>query len=133
MRSNYCRGVISLQEPLPHTWCISLDLHGILAIVWTPVYSVVSICVCRPPTARVYNIMSSSLLHRKYLLLLSCLLKVSKVLQAGDECMKLTETHFRSYRSITWSLPCLCRVNHAEAITGFTQEHGRGRIGSCPL
>ena len=78
MRRNYCRSVISLQEPLPHSLWISLDLHGILAIVWTPVYSVVSICVCWPPKRRVYNITSSSLLHRKYLLLLCCLLKVSQ-------------------------------------------------------
>ena len=76
MRRNYCRSVIWLKEPLPHSLWISLDLHGILAIVWTPAYSVVSICVCWPPKRRVYNITSSSLLHRKYLLLLCCLLKV---------------------------------------------------------
>ena len=57
---------------------ISLDLHGILAIVWTPAYSVISICVCWPPKRCVYNITSSSLLHRTYLLLLCCLLKVSQ-------------------------------------------------------
>ena len=45
MRRNCCRSVISLQEPLPHSWWISLDLHGILAMVWTPAYPVVSICV----------------------------------------------------------------------------------------
>ena len=28
---------------------ISLDLHGILAIVWTPAYSLVSICVFATP------------------------------------------------------------------------------------
>ena len=78
MRRNYCRSVISLQEPLPHSLWISLDLHGILAIVWTPAYPVVSICVCWPRKRRVYNITSSSLLHRKYLLLLCCLLKVSQ-------------------------------------------------------
>ena len=78
MRRNYCRSVISLQEPLPHSLWISLDLHGILAIVWTPAYSVISTCVCWPPKRRVYNITSSSLLHRKYLLLLCCLLKVSQ-------------------------------------------------------
>ena len=77
MRRNYCRSVISLQEPLPHSLWISLDLHGILAIVWTPAYSVISTCVCWPPKRRVYNITSSSLLHRKYLLLCS-LLKVSQ-------------------------------------------------------
>ena len=70
--------VISLQEPLPHYLWISLDHHGILAIVWTPAYPAVSICVCWPPKRRVYNITSSSLLHRKYLLLLCCLLKVSQ-------------------------------------------------------
>ena len=37
----------------------------------------VSICVCWSPKRRVYNITSSSLLHRKYLLLLCCLRKVS--------------------------------------------------------
>ena len=78
MRRNYCRSVISLQEPLPHSLWISLDLHGILAIVWTPAYSVVSICVCWPPKRRAYNTTPSSLLHRKYLLLLCCLLKVSQ-------------------------------------------------------
>ena len=78
MRRNCCRSVISLQEPLPHALWISLDLHGILAIVWTTEYSVVSICVCWPLKRRVYNITSSSLLHRKYLLLLCCLLKVSQ-------------------------------------------------------
>ena len=78
MRRNYCRSVISLQEPLPHSLRISLDLHGILAIVSTPAYSVGSICVCWPPKRRVYNIMWSSLLHRKYLLLLGCLLEVSQ-------------------------------------------------------
>ena len=78
MRRNYCRSVISLQEPLPHSLWMSLDLHGILAIVWTPAYSVVSICVCWPPKRRVYNVTSSSLLHRKYLLLLCGLLKVSQ-------------------------------------------------------
>ena len=40
-----CRSVISSQEPLPHSLWISLDLHGILAIVWTPAYAVVYICV----------------------------------------------------------------------------------------
>ena len=35
-------------------------------------------CVCWPPKRRVYNITSSSLLHREYLLLLCCLLKVSQ-------------------------------------------------------
>ena len=78
MRRNYCRSVISLQEPLPNSLWISLDLYGILAIVWTPAYAVVSICVCWPPKRRVYNIASSSLLHRKYLLLLCCLLRVSQ-------------------------------------------------------
>ena len=78
MRRNYCRSVISLQEALPHSLWISLDLHGILAIVWTPAYPVLSICVCWPPKRRVYNITSSSLLHRRYLLLLCCLLKVSQ-------------------------------------------------------
>ena len=78
MRWNYGRSVTSLQEPLFDSLWISLDLHGILAIVWTPAYSVVSICVCWPPKRRVYNITSSSLLHRKYLLLLCCLLKVSQ-------------------------------------------------------
>ena len=78
MWRNYCRSVISLQEPLPHSLWISLDLHGILAIVWTPAYSVVFICVCWPPKRRVYNITPSSLLHRKYLLLLCCLLTVSQ-------------------------------------------------------
>ena len=37
-----------------------------------------SICVCQPPKRRGYNITSSSVLHRKYLLLLCCLLKVSQ-------------------------------------------------------
>ena len=78
MRRNYCRSVISLQEPLPHSLWISLDLHGILAIVWTPACPVVSICVCCPPKRRVYNITSSSLLRKEYLLLLCCLLKVSQ-------------------------------------------------------
>ena len=78
MRRNYCRSVISLQEPLPHSLWISLDLHGILAIVWTPSYSSVSVCVCWPPKRRVYNITSSSLLHRKCLLCLCCLVKVSQ-------------------------------------------------------
>ena len=78
MRRNYCRSVVSLQEPLPHSLWISLDFHGILAIVWTPAYPVVSICVCWPPKRRVYNIKSSCLLQRKYLLLLCCLLKVSQ-------------------------------------------------------
>ena len=78
MRKKYCPRVISLQEHLPHSLWISMDLHGILAIVWTPAFSVVSICVCWPPKRRVYNITSSSLLHRKYLLLLCCLLKVSQ-------------------------------------------------------
>ena len=77
MRRNYCRSVISLQEPLPHSLWISLDLHGILAIVWTPAYPVVSACVGHL-SCRVYNITSSSLLHGKYLLLLCCLLKVSQ-------------------------------------------------------
>ena len=70
--------VISLQEPLPHYLWISLDHHGILAIVSTPAYPAVSICVCWPPKRRVYNITSSSLLRRRYLLLLCCLLKVSQ-------------------------------------------------------
>ena len=38
----------------------------------------VSISVCWPPKRCVYNITSSSLLHRKYLLLPCCLLKVSQ-------------------------------------------------------
>ena len=38
----------------------------------------VSICVCWPHKRRVYNITSSSLLHRKYFLLPCCLLKVSQ-------------------------------------------------------
>ena len=46
-------GYISLQEPLPYPLWISLDLHGILAIVWTPAFSVVSICVCWPRKRRV--------------------------------------------------------------------------------
>ena len=78
MQRNYCRSVISLQEPLPHSLWISLNLYGILAIVWTPAYSVVSICVRWPPKRRVHNITSSTLLHRKYPLLLCCLLKVSQ-------------------------------------------------------
>ena len=78
MRRNYCRSVISLQEPLPHSLWISLDLHGILAIVWTPPYSVVSICVCWSHKLRVHNITSSPLLHRNDLLLLRCLFKVSQ-------------------------------------------------------
>ena len=78
MRRNYCRSVISMQERLPHSLWISLDLHGILAIVWTPAYPVVSICVCWPPKRRVHNITPSSLLYRKYLLPLCCLLKVSQ-------------------------------------------------------
>ena len=78
MRRNYCRSVIQLQEPLPHSLWISLDFHGILAIVWTPAYPVVSICVCWPPKRRVYNTTFSSLLHRKYLLLVCCLLKLSQ-------------------------------------------------------
>ena len=78
MRRNYCRSVISLQEPLPHSLWISLYFHGILTIVWTPAYPVVSICVRWPPMRRVYNITSSSLLHKKYLLLLCFLLKVSQ-------------------------------------------------------
>ena len=78
MLRNYCRSVISLQEPLPHSLWISLDLHGILAVVWTPAYSVISFCMRWPPKHRVYNSTSSSLLHRKYLLLLCCLLKVSQ-------------------------------------------------------
>ena len=78
MQMNYCRSVISLREPLPHFFWISLDLHGILAIVWIPAYSVVSTCVCWLPKRRVYSITSSSLLHRKYLLRLCCLLKVSQ-------------------------------------------------------
>ena len=78
MRRNYCGSVISLQEPLPHSWWMSLDLHGILAIGWTPAYSVVSTCVCWPPKRRIYDITSSSLLHIKYLLFLCCLLKVSQ-------------------------------------------------------
>ena len=78
MRRNYCRSVISLQEPLPHLLWISLNLHGILPIVRTPAYSVVFICVCWPPTRRVYNITSSSLLHRNYHLLFCCLLIVSQ-------------------------------------------------------
>ena len=45
-RRNYCSNVVSLQEPLPHSSCISLDLHGILAFVCTAAYSVVSLCVC---------------------------------------------------------------------------------------
>ena len=60
MRRNYGRSVTSLQEPLFDSLWISLDLHGILAIVWTPAYSVVSICVCWPPKRRVYNL---SLIH----------------------------------------------------------------------
>ena len=67
MRGNYCRSLISLEEPLPHSLWISLDLHGILAMVWTPTYSVVSICVCWPPKRRVYSITSSSLMHRMHL------------------------------------------------------------------
>ena len=77
-RRNYCRGVISVQENLPHSLWVSLDLHDILAIIWTPAYPVVSICVCWPPNRRVYNITSSPLLHRKYIWLLYCLLKVSQ-------------------------------------------------------
>ena len=41
MRRNYCRSAILLQEPVPHSLWITLDLHVILAIVWTPAYSVV--------------------------------------------------------------------------------------------
>ena len=78
MRRNYCRSVTSLQEPLPHSLWISRDLHGILAIVWTHAYPVVSICVCWPPKRRVSKTTSSSLLHRKYLLPLCSLLKVSQ-------------------------------------------------------
>ena len=77
MRRNYCHNVTSLQEPLPHSLLVSLDLHGLLAIVWTLAYSMVSLYVCWPPTPRVYNITSSSLLHRTYLLLLCCLLEMS--------------------------------------------------------
>ena len=82
MRRNFCRCVISWQEPLPHSLWISLDPHDILAIVWTPAYSVVSICVCWPPKRRVHNITSSSLLHRKHPLLFCCLLKVSQYRRA---------------------------------------------------
>ena len=39
-------------------------------------------CVCWPPKRRVYNITSSSLQHRKYLLLLCRLLKVSQYRRA---------------------------------------------------
>ena len=72
-RRNYCRGVISVQENLPHSLWVSLDLHDILAIIWTPAYPVVSICLCWPPKRRVYNITSLLLQHRKHLLLLCCL------------------------------------------------------------
>ena len=78
MWRNSCRSVISLQEPLPRSLWIFLDLHGTLAIVWTTPHSVVFFCVCLPPKRHVDNITSPSLLNRKYLLLLSCLLKVSQ-------------------------------------------------------
>ena len=84
MRKKYCPRVISLQEHLPHSLRISMDLHGILAIVWTPAYSVAYICVCCPPKRLVYNIPSSSLLHRKYLLRLCCLLKSVAVSASAD-------------------------------------------------
>ena len=64
MRRNYCRSVISLQESLPHSLWISLVLYGILAIVWTPAYAVVSICVCWPPKRRVHTITSLLIQHR---------------------------------------------------------------------
>ena len=106
MRRNYCRSVISLQEPLPHSLWISLDLHGILAIVWTPAYSVVSICVCWPPKRHVYNIASSSLLHRKYLLL-CCLPKVSQYLlalidTASVHIVKVNSQHIHNRSLVCW-------------------------------
>ena len=78
MRSNYCRSDISCRSLYLTLLWVSVDLHGVLAIVWTPAYSVVSFCVCWPPKRRVYNTTSSFLLHRTYLLLLCCLLKVSQ-------------------------------------------------------
>ena len=79
LECNVCGGitavVLSRCRSL-YLW-ISLDLHGILAIGWTPAYSVLSICVCWPPKRRIYHI-TSSLLHIKYVLPLCCLLKVSQ-------------------------------------------------------
>ena len=48
-------------------------------IVWTPVLSVVYICVCWPPKRRVYTITSLLLHHRNNLLLLCCLPYPAKV------------------------------------------------------
>ena len=79
LECNVCGGITAVVlSRCRSLYLILRDLHGILAIVWAPAYSVVSICVCWPPKRRVYNITSSSLLHRKYLLLLCCLLKVSQ-------------------------------------------------------
>ena len=107
MRRNYCRSVISLQEPLPQSLWVSLDLHGILAIVWTPAYSVVCVCVCWPPKRRVYNTTPSSLLHTKYLLLLCCLLKVSQyrlalIDTASVHIVEGISQHIRSRSCACW-------------------------------
>ena len=112
MRRNYCRSVISLQELLPHSLWISLDLHGILAIVWTPAYPVVSISVCWPPKRRVYNITLSSLLHIKYPLLLCCLLKVSQfhltlIDTASIHIVKDISQHIQNNARSRWPLASL--------------------------
>ena len=79
LECNVCGGITAVVlSRCRSLYLILRDLHGILAIVWAPAYSVVSICVCWPPKRRVYNITSSSLPHRKYLLFLCCLLKVSQ-------------------------------------------------------
>ena len=73
LKCNLCGGitavVLSRCRSLYSTLCGSL---------WTPAYSVVSICVYWPPKRRVYNITPSSLLRGKYLLLLCHLLEVSQ-------------------------------------------------------
>ena len=74
--------VLSRCRSLYVTLCGSLWTSIASQPVWTSAYSVVSICVCWPPKRRVYNITSSSLQHRKYLLLLCRLLKVSQYRRA---------------------------------------------------
>ena len=82
MRRNYCRSILLLWYPPSHSlwinlWtCMVSELSCHLweaTIVWTPVLSVVYICVCWPPKRRVYTITSLLLQHSKYLLLLCCL------------------------------------------------------------
>ena len=81
MRRSYCRSILLLWYPPPHSlwinlWtCMVSELSCHLweaTIVWTPAFSVY-IGVCWPRKSRIYTITSLLLHHRKCLLSICCL------------------------------------------------------------